>query len=205
MRLLIAILTGLGLSASAGLRPFLPALLTGALAGADAEFDVAGGHVGVDFDGTDFAFLESGVFLLIVLVLLVGAIVAQRRFGIAAVEGGPLGAALSGIAIAFGAVLFAGALDEDGYAWWPGLIAGGAIAALGQAAVRSLFGRIRARADRAVSEALVAYQDGGSLIGAAVAIFVPPLSLVVVALLGWLYVGGRRRQGEKYAGLRILR
>ncbi|HEY8583718.1 MAG TPA: DUF4126 family protein [Capillimicrobium sp.] len=205
MRLFIAICTGLGLSASAGLRPFLPALLTGALAGGDVEFEVAGAQVGVDFDGTDFAFFESGIFLLVILVALAATIVAQRRFGIAAVESGPIGAALSGIAIALGAVLFAGALQEDGYAWWPGLIAGAAIAALSQVAIRSLFARIRARADRAVSEGLVAYQDGGSLIGAALAIFVPPLSLVFTAFLAWLYLGGRRRQGEKYAGLRILR
>ena len=205
MRLLIAICTGLGLSASAGLRPFLPALLTGALAGGDVEFDVAGADVGVDFDGTDFAFLESGVFLLVMFALLMATIFAQRRFGIEALERGPIGAALAGISIAMGGILFAGALQEDGYAWWPGLIAGAAIAALANAAIRTLFSRIRARADRGVSEALVAYQDGGSLLGSAVAIFVPPLSLVLTAFLGWLYLGGRRRGGEKYAGLRILR
>jgi hypothetical protein len=196
MRLFLDICTGIGLSASAGMRPFLPALLAGALAGAD---------VGIDFDGTDFAFLESGVFLLVIFVLLVAAILAQRRFGIEAIESGPLGAALSGVSIALGALLFAGALQDHGYAWWPGIVAGAAIAAFAQLAVRSLFARVRARADRGVSEALVAYQDGASLIAAAAAILVPPLSLLLAGFLGWLYAGGRRRQGEKYAGLRILR
>src|SRR5690606_23155569 len=106
MRLFLDICTGIGLSAAAGLRPFLPALLAGALAGAD---------VGVDFDGTDFAFLESGVFLLVILALLALTLVAQRRLGIAAVESGPLGAALSGVAIALGALLFAGTLQDHGY------------------------------------------------------------------------------------------
>jgi hypothetical protein len=29
--------------------------------------------------------------------------------------------------------------------------------------------------------------------------------VLIVAALAWLLIGGRRRQGEKYAGLRILR
>jgi len=33
----------------------------------------------------------------------------------------------------------------------------------------------------------------------------PPLGLVALGFLVWLLVGGRRRAGEKYAGLRILR
>ena len=33
----------------------------------------------------------------------------------------------------------------------------------------------------------------------------PPLAIVFVAALAWLLIGGRRREGEKYAGLRILR
>jgi len=34
---------------------------------------------------------------------------------------------------------------------------------------------------------------------------VPPVSILLVGFLGWLLIGGRRRAGEKYAGLRILR
>ncbi len=33
----------------------------------------------------------------------------------------------------------------------------------------------------------------------------PALALLVLAALAWLLAGGRRRAGEKYAGLRILR
>jgi hypothetical protein len=40
---------------------------------------------------------------------------------------------------------------------------------------------------------------------AIVAVLVPPLSIVAVGFLAWLLVGGRRRSGEKYAGLRVLR
>jgi hypothetical protein len=196
MRLFLDICTGLGLSASAGIRPFLPALVSGVF----AAFDV-----GVDYENTDFAFLEKGWFLALMLALMALTLVVMRRVGAAAVESGPLGAALSGIAIAVGGLLFAGVLADHGYDWWPGLIAGIAVAALAQAAVRSLFTRVRARLDQQAQNALVVYADGTSAIGSALAIVVPPVSIVLVAFLAWLLSGGRRRSGEKYAGLRILR
>lgn len=196
MRLFLDICTGLGLSASAGIRPFLPALVTGAL---------AAGDVTIDFDGTDFAFIESFPFLLAVLLAMFALLLVQRRYGAEAVETGPLGAAIGGIAIAFGALFFAAALADHTDTWWPGIPAGAAVALLGQLASRSLFDRVRARAERAVKEALVVYQDVASLVGAALAILVPPVSILLVGFLGWLLIGGRRRAGEKYAGLRILR
>lgn len=196
MRLFLDICTGLGLSASAGIRPFLPALVSGVF----AAFDV-----GVDYDGTDFAFLERAWFLALLLALMAAAVLLTRRVGAAAFESGPIGAAMSGIAIATGGLLFAGVLADHGYAWWPGLVGGLAIAALGQAAVRSLFTRVRARLDRQAQDALVVYADGTSAIGAALAIVIPPISIVLVGFLAWLLAGGRRRSGEKYAGLRILR
>jgi hypothetical protein len=121
------------------------------------------------------------------------------------VESGPIGAAIAGLAIGIGAVLFAGTLADHGYAWWPGLIGGAVCAALGQAAARGLFDRVRARVEPAVREALVVYADGAALIGAVLSILVPPLAIVLIAFLLWLLIGGRRRAGEKYAGLRILR
>ncbi|UGS39313.1 DUF4126 domain-containing protein [Capillimicrobium parvum] len=196
MRLFLDICTGLGLSASAGIRPFLPALVSGVLAGF---------NVGVDYEGTDFAFLEKAWFLGLMLALMAVALVAMRRLGAAAVESGPLGAALSGIAIAVGGLLFAGVLADHGYAWWPGLLAGIAVAAFAQLAVRSLFTRVRARLDRHAQDSLVVFADGTSAVGSALAILVPPVSIVLVGFLAWLLAGGRRRAGEKYAGLRILR
>jgi len=196
MRLVLDICTGAGVSASAGIRPFLPALATGALASAD---------VGVDFDGTDFAFLEGFWFLAGVLAALIVVVALQRSRGVEFVERGPVGAAVAGLAIGIGAVLFAGTLADHGYAWWPGLIGGAACAALGQAAARGLFERVRARVEAAVRDALVVYADGAALIGAVLSILVPPLAILLIAFLLWLLIGGRRRAGEKYAGLRILR
>ena len=40
---------------------------------------------------------------------------------------------------------------------------------------------------------------------AGLSVLFPPLALLVIAGLVALLVGGRRRSGEKYAGLRILR
>ena len=42
-------------------------------------------------------------------------------------------------------------------------------------------------------------------LAAGLSILFPPLAIVIIAGLVWLLVGSRRRAGEKYAGLRILR
>ena len=89
--------------------------------------------------------------------------------------------------------------------WWPGLIVGAAAAALGFLAARSLFGRVRARLDDEAAGALPLYAEGAALLAAGLSVLFPPLAVLVVAALVWLLIGGRRRAGEKYAGLRILR
>ena len=196
MRLLLDILQGAGLSGAAGVRPFLPTLLAGALGTAD---------LGVNFSDTSYAFLETPGFLLGVVVALVLVVLAERRAGPARFEEGPLGAGVAGLAIGLGALLFAGSLADHGYASWPGLIAGLACAALGQAAARSLFSRTRARLDDEAKAALPVYADGSSLLLAGLAVLVPPISALALALFGWLLLGGRRRAGGKHAGLRVLR
>ena len=195
MDLLLAICQGLGLALAAGIRPFLPALVAGAAASANLL---------IDFDGTDFEFLELPLFLLAVTLLLIAVVLLERRLGEERVETGPVGAALAGIAIGVGALLFAGSIDDEGPAW-PGLIAGVAAAALAGATVRALFGRTRRRLDAAARAALPLYANGVALVLAALSILAPPISIVALALLVWLLVSGRRRAGEKYAGLRILR
>jgi hypothetical protein len=64
---------------------------------------------------------------------------------------------------------------------------------------------VRARLDAQTAGALPLYAEGSALLAAGLSILFPPLALVIVAALVWLLVGGRRRAGEKYAGLRILR
>jgi hypothetical protein len=191
MKLLIDILQGIGLSAAAGLRPFLPTLVAGGF---------ALGDVGVDYEGTSFAFLEEPVFLLAVAVVMVLTFLLRGRLDT------PAGAAaLSGIGVGLGALLFAATLDDRNAVWWPGLIAGLLIAALAGAAVRDLFTRTRARLDAEAAAALPVYAECVAAVLAAVSILIPPVSVIAVGFLVWLLLGGRRREGEKYAGLRILR
>ena len=136
--------TGMGLAGATGVRPYLPPLLAGGL---------ARGDIGIDFDGTDWRFLESTGFLLAVLAVAVAAYLLERTENARAVE------IVSGVAgITLGALLFAGALA-----------------------------------------------DGAALLLAAIAVFVPPVSILAIGAFVVLLFRGRRREGEKYAGLRVLR
>jgi hypothetical protein len=194
VRLLLDILQGMGVAGAAGVRPFLPTLVTGGLAAADA---------GVDFDGTDFSFLESPVFLLIVVLAAAATFALETRGN--DLEGGLLGSFYGGIALGLGALLCAASIDDRHKVWWYGLILGLACAAVGQMAARDLFTRVRGRLDAEARAALPVYAEAMALAGAAASILFPPLAIVVLGFLVWLLLGGRRREGEKYAGLRILR
>ena len=184
--------TGMGLSGATGVRPYLPPLLAGAL---------ARGDTGIDFDGTDWRFLESSWFLLAVLAVGVIAYLAERseanRRSVELV-GGAVGMAL-------GAMLFAGALADGGTDSWPGLVGGAVCAALGWRAVGGLVERTRGRLKGGPAALLTAYADGVALALAAIAIFLPPASILAIAGFVVLLFAGRRREGEKYAGLRVLR
>lgn len=196
MTLFLAICLGIGLALGVGLRPFLPALLVGALARGDA---------GIDFEGTALSFLEDPVFLLALLIGVIALVLAERRLGADRVDAGPIGVALAALALALGALYFAGALADEDYRWWPGLIAGVAFAGLATATARLFFRRTRARLDRDAALALPVYAEAAGLAVAGLAVLFPPLALVALAFLVWLLLGQRRREGQKYAGLRVLR
>ena len=201
--LLLYVGEGAGLAAAAGLRPFLPALVAGVLAG--AKLTLYGG-IGLDFSQTDYAFLQSTAFLLAVVVALAAALAGLRALGAERFEGGPLGAAVAGLGIGLGGLLLAAVLAEHGDSPWPGLAAGVLCAALAQFAARGLLARTRERlAAGAARDALTVYVDGVALLLAAAACFVPPVGYVVVVFFARLLLGARRRAGEKYAGLRILK
>jgi hypothetical protein len=196
MDFILDLLQGAGLAAAIGIRPFLPVLLAGALATAD---------VGLDFDGTDFSFLESWEFLLAVLVLVMLLDFVGRRAGRDAADRPPLLYALLALSVVLGGLMAAGSVADRSDAWWAGLIAGVACAALGFQAARSLFGRVRRRLDDQTAAALPVYAEGTAVAAAGLSILFPPLAILVLGALVWLLSGGRRRAGEKYAGLRILR
>jgi Na+-translocating ferredoxin:NAD+ oxidoreductase RnfA subunit len=196
MDFILDLLQGAGLAAAIGIRPFLPVLLAGALASAD---------LGLDFDGTDFSFLESWAFLFGVFVVVVALDFVARRAGREAVDRAPLLYVVSALAVVLGALEAAGSVADRSDSWWAGAIVGLACAALGFQAARSLFAGVRRRLDAQAAAALPVYAEGAALAAAGVSILFPPFALLVVAALVWLLAGGRRKAGEKYAGLRILR
>src|SRR4051812_12318540 len=100
----------MGVAGATGVRPFLPTLVTGGLATAD---------LGVNFDGTDFSFLESPVFLVIIAVAAAAAFALEARGN--DLESGLVGSFLGGIALGLGAVLCAGTIDDRHGAWWDGV------------------------------------------------------------------------------------
>ena len=203
MSAFIDISTGAGLASSTGIRPYLPALLAGAL---------ARGDIGIDFDGTDFSFLESTGFLAALVavslaVFLLERAAANRRGADADDRAGrtPVEIASGAIAVVLGALLFGGALADGGHATWVGIVFGPLLAALGWFAVGGFVERVRSRLQRDQAALLTAYADGVALLLAVIAIFVPPLALLAIPGFIFLLAGGRRRDGQKYAGLRILR
>jgi Domain of unknown function (DUF4126) len=191
----LVISQGIGLALACGIRPFLPALLAGVLAGADA---------GLDFDGTDFAFLENPLWMIGVIAALAAVIGYERRQP-EAFEAGTLGAMLAGVSIGMGALLFAGSMADEGDPVWIGVAGGLACAALANAAARNFFFRVARRLEADARAALAVYRDGTSLALAGLAVLAPPVSLVALVALALLLLRGRRRDDEKYAGLRVLR
>jgi hypothetical protein len=194
MHYLLDLLQGLGIAAAVGIRPFLPTLLAGALASADT---------GLDFDHTKFAFLEKPGFLFAVLAAVAVLGFIERRNDLSGNQAAVT--ILLGIALVLGALLAAGSIADRSSDWWPGVPIGVAAASLGFLSTRQLFTRVRARLDASAAGALPVYAEGIALLGAGASILFPPLAIVLVVGLAWLLLGGRRRAGEKYAGLRILR
>ena len=203
MSLFLDIGTGTGLASATGIRPYLPPLLAGGL---------ARGDIGIDFDGTDLWWLESPAFLAAVLALAVVGFLVERSEAnraspdIAARAGRGAAEILAGVlGLALGALLFAGALVDNGGDAWIGLVFGPLCAALGWLAIGGLVERVRGRLAPDQAALVTVYADAAALILAAIAVFVPPLAFLAIPGFVVLLLGGRRRDGEKYAGLRILR
>jgi hypothetical protein len=196
VHLVFDIFQGIGVAAAVGIRPFLPAVAVGALAAGDVE---------IDFKHTDYDFLQSPGFLIGVGVAAVVCLVIERRLSPTRLERGPAIVVLGAIAVALGALFFAASLARGHYVTWPGFVGGVACALVGLAATRPLFARVRARLDEATAAALPVYAEGVALALGALSVVAPPIGPIGLLLLLWLLFAGRRRDDQKYAGLRILR
>ncbi len=194
MHLVFDIFQGIGVAAAIGIRPFLPSLVTGALAAGDVE---------IHFNHTSYSFLQSAVFLVVMAVCVaLGLFIAARlRSGRAR----PAEIVLAVISLVLGALFFAGSLARGHYAAWPGLVGGVVCAAVGIAATAPLFARVRARLDAEAAAALPLLAEGAAALAAGLSVIAPPVGIVLLALLLWLLFAGRGRADQKYAGLRILR
>lgn len=195
MSLFLDIGQGAGLASASGVRPFLPPLLAGAL---------ARGDIGLDFDGTDYHFLETPGFLLAVLALAVLAYALDRR-GRGGDRRDPATLVLAAAGLVLGALLFAGSLAGGHHENWPGLVAGVACAALGYAAVATLFARARRRLEGGAASLLSVYADAIALALAGLAIALPPVGIAALVAFAVLLVRSRSARDGKYEGLRVLR
>ena len=194
MHLAFDIFQGIGVAAAVGVRPFLPALVTGAL---------AAGNVEIHFNHTHCSFLQSPPFLLAMAVCVVLGLFIATRLGARDLKGAET--VLGVISLALGALLFAGSLARGHYVAWPGLIGGVVCAAVGIAASLPMLRRVRARLDAEAAGALPLLAEGAAGLAAGLSVIAPPVGVIVLALLVWLLVASRRRAEQKYAGLRILR
>jgi hypothetical protein len=196
MHLAFDIFQGIGVAAAVGIRPFLPSLVTGALAAAGAE---------LNYKHTDFSFLQKPVFLLIMVLGVVLLSGLERRLAKRTQEPRWLTYGLAAISLALGALFFGGELARAHDAVVIGIVAGVLCAAVGVLATKPLLARVRARLDAEAVGALPLIVEAAATIGAALSVIVPPLGVILLLALLWLLIAGRGREQQKYAGLRILR
>ena len=172
---------------------------------------MANQDAGVDFSGTDWSWMESWVFIGIVAAVFVAFWVLDRAGTNKLIrpKGRPSEAEPTYLllCVVAGALLFAGSLADGGETSWPGLVAGAIAGAIGYFALGRLFMRANQR--------LQAAGDPGVVLGLGRDLAVIALTVVVVLadVVGYLVLvaalvltlTARRREGEKYEGLRVLR
>jgi hypothetical protein len=190
------IFQGIGVAAAVGIRPFLPSLAVGALAAGDIQ---------IDFAHSSYSFLQSGPFLLVMVVGVAILALIDRQVARDALPIRYVTITVGAASLAIGALLFGGALAQNHYAIWPGLIGGVICAAVGMVATRPLLDRVRGRLDAQAAAALPIFAEAAAVVSAILTVLLPPVGLVVLAALLWLLYAGRGRSEQKYAGLRILR
>jgi hypothetical protein len=196
MHLVFDIFQGIGVAAAVGIRPFLPGLVTAALAAGDVE---------LSFSHTHFHFLQQPLFLFaMVLGILIVAFVERRHAG-GDGDSRPLAGFLALCGLVIGALLCGGAIARSHHSEWIGVGAGIVCAAIGIAATQPLLQRVRGRLDADAGGILPVLVDGAAALAAGLSVVAPPVGVILVAALLWLLVAGRGRSAQKYAGLRILR
>jgi hypothetical protein len=192
MDLFLAISTGIGTSLATGMRALLVPLLVGAMGRADA---------GVDFEHTGFEWLEATWWLVLLVVLIVAAWLLDRS------DAEAPEAVWVVVGMGLGGILFAGSLEDENYFGTLGIVPGMISALVGFVAARAFLGgaveRLTARGEGGGT--INALGDFAAIAIAALAVLLPPTSYLAVGFCLWVLIARRRREGQKYEGLRILR
>jgi hypothetical protein len=193
MDLFTAICQAAGLGLAVGIGGPLTALFVATMAHVE---------LGMDPEGTDWEFFASNWFIAILFAVNVAAFYANRA-------GVPTRVPGAVFATAIGAIAGAASLAEEGEAAAIGLLVGGLLALAASLLAADVLAGARRRADvdgetDAGGTLTLIFAAAGIAI-AALALFVPPASLLVLLALVALAAARRRRAGEKYEGLRILR
>ena len=193
MDLVFAICQAIGIALAIGIGGPLAALFVAAMASLEAGFNPT---------GTDWAFVGAEWFLVVMLVANVATFLERRR-----------GLQLRGphlvFAAATGAVFGAASLAEQGEPALLGLVLGAIFGAgaslLAGDVLAGALRRAGASEDAAAPGTLTLAFGLAGVVVAAAAIFVSPVALLALVALVALAAGRRRRAGEKYQGLRVLR
>lgn len=192
MDLFLAISQGIGTSLATGIRALLVPLFVGVMARLNA---------GIDFEHTGFEWLEA-VWWLALLVVLVAAAWLLDRSDADVPEG-----VWVVVAMGLGGLLFAGTLEDENYFGTAGIVPGMLCALVGFLAARAFLGgalqRLAARGESGAT--ITALGDLGAIVVAAIVVLLPPASYLLAAFCLWVLLARRRREGQKYEGLRILR
>jgi hypothetical protein len=193
MDLFMAICQAVGLGLAIGIGGPLTALFVAVMAHVE---------LGMDPEGTDWEFLASNWFIAILLAVNVAGFYADRAELPTRTPGAIFAAAI-------GAIAGAASLAEEGEAAVLGLLLGGVLALAASLLAADVLAGAARRAGAAegtgsAGTLTLIFAAAGVLV-AALALFVPPTSLVVLVALGVLVAARRRRTGEKYEGLRVLR
>lgn len=196
MDLVLAICQAIGLAVAVGVGGPLAALFISAMAYL---------HLGIDTRGTSWKFLGAGWFLVVVLLANIVSFYAASRDEVRRVP-------QVAFATVFGAIAGGASLAEQGESAVIGVLIG-ALVGLGTALIASdiLVGAQRRARNSSLKGAggetstLELIFAAAGIVIAVLALFVPPLSLLALVALAILARGRRKRAGEKYEGLRVLR
>jgi hypothetical protein len=143
------------------------------------------------------------------LALAAGTVTGAIAGAVASRDGaGPppwLLAAVAGVGIVAGAILFGMSLSAEDHPAWPGWLVGALAALLSFSVISGVVRGAATRMRGASATTQVVYVTIAALILAGLSVLLPPVGLVALAGIGWLAVARRRRATLKHEGLRVLR